>query len=351
MAVSINSRSQYDTPRKNQIIGARLAGAKISEIAQMFGMPWSSVNEIWKRYLRTGTTDNATRSGRPSKVTPHICRRLVRLVKKNRRLPFPEVAKLLTPKVCGRTVSRVLAKEGIHRRKARLAPYLKKEHKEKRMGWARPFKSWTMEEFRHIIFSDECYIHIGGSPGAVYVSRTPDEADLEECFAPRFETSPVKIMVWACVMLGCKGPIVVLDYPGGQGGGMNSERYQDQVLEGALLDFYTEKSLELGEVYFQQDNARCHTSKSTMNWFERNAVQVFPHPPSSPDLNPMENIWAELKRRIRCRSHLPTNAEELKQAVFEAWDSLTMEDTDKFVQSMPNRVQAVLAAKGGNTHY
>lgn len=351
MATSKTSRSQYDTPTKNQVIGARLSGAKISEIAQMFGMPWSSVNDIWKRYLRSGTTYNALRCGRPLKASPRMCRRIVRTVKKDRRLPLPEVAKLLSPKLSARTIRRALAREGIHRRKARRAPYLTEEHRKMRMGWAQAFRLWNMDQFKHIIFSDECYIHIGGSPGAVYVSRTPEEADLQECYAPRFQQSPVKIMVWACVMFGCKGPIAVLDYPGGKGGGMNSERYQEQVLAGKLLDFYCEKSLELGEVYFQQDNARCHASKSTKKWLERNAIMVFPHPPSSPDVNPMENLWAELKRRIRSRPRLPTSVEELKRAVLEAWDSLTVEDINKFVGSMPNRVQAVLAAKGGNTHY
>ena len=39
-------------------------------------------------------------------------------------------------------------------------------------------------------------------------------------------------------MEGRKGPLVVLEYPGGKGGGMNSKRYCEQVLEKALGDFY-----------------------------------------------------------------------------------------------------------------
>lgn len=35
-----------------------------------------------------------------------------------------------------------------------------------------------------------------------------------------------------------RGPLLVLEYPGGKGGGMNGQRYQDQALNGILWDFY-----------------------------------------------------------------------------------------------------------------
>lgn len=351
MSITESSRSEYDTPIKNQVIGARLSGLKYSEISRLFDIPWSSVKDIWMRYLERHTTYNLPRSGRPTKVTPHARRRMLRFIRKNRRLPLHEASKVMSPKISARTLRRVLASEGIHRRRARKAPYLTKEHKSQRLDWAQALSSWNEADFGKVIFSDECYIHVGGTPGTVYVSRSSDEADLEECYAPKFEQSSVKVMVWACIMLGCKGPLLVLDFPGGKGGGMNSERYQDQVLNGALWDFYVQKSFELGQVYFQQDNARCHKSKSTMKWFDRNGVMLFLHPPSSPDLNPIENLWYELKRRIRLRPHTPTSIAELKQAVLEAWDSFTVDDINKFVKSMPNRVNAVLSAKGGNIRY
>ena len=40
-----------------------------------------------------------------------------------------------------------------------------------------------------------------------------------------FKQSSIRVMVWGCIMNGQKGPLVVLEYPGGKGGGMNSSRY------------------------------------------------------------------------------------------------------------------------------
>ena len=46
-----------------------------------------------------------------------------------------------------------------------------------------------------------------------------------------FKQSSIWIMVWTCIMQGYKGPLVVLDYPGGRGRGMTADRYQTLVLE------------------------------------------------------------------------------------------------------------------------
>ena len=80
---------------------------------------------------------------------------------------------------------------------------------------------------------------------------------------PKFKQSNLRIMVWGCIMKHKKGPFVVLEYLGGRRGGMTSARYQQQVLEPVLLDFYHVMGRECGQVLFQQDGASSHTSKST----------------------------------------------------------------------------------------
>ena len=74
-------------------------------------------------------------------------------------------------------------------------------------------------------------------------------------------------MVWGCIMKGRKGLLVVLEYPGGRGGGMNSMHYQEQVLDGVLKEFYCQVFKKESGVEFQQDRAASHPSKSTMKWF------------------------------------------------------------------------------------
>lgn len=74
-------------------------------------------------------------------------------------------------------------------------------------------------------------------------------------------------MVWACAIHDRKGPLVVLDHPGGQDGGMTGAWYRDQVLEPYLRPFVTEMTAEHHtSIQFQQDNAPSHTAKLTKAW-------------------------------------------------------------------------------------
>ncbi|KAF4622542.1 hypothetical protein D9613_008979 [Agrocybe pediades] len=149
-------------------------------------------------------------------------------------------------------------------------------------------------------------------------------------------------------MKGRKGPLVVLEYPGGRGGGMNSKRYREQVLDPVLKSFYKRVSKKQDGVEFQQDNAPSHRSKTTRQWFSDNQVRLFYHPPNSPDLNPIERVWWEIKKRLKDREQIPTTAEQLIVAVKEIWNELPVQEIDKHIDSMGKRAKAIFATKGGH---
>ena len=169
-----------------------------------------------------------------------------------------------------------------------------------------------------IIWSDEAYIYVADDQDHIFVTCRTDEEFLDECLVPTFKQSPICVMVWACIMDGRKGPLVVLEYPGGKGGEMNTKRYCEQVLEGAMLEFYEEMVKEHGHVQFQQDNASCHQSKKMKSWFSNYNIPLFYHPPNSPNLSPIEPVWHELKKIIHALPHPPSTVDSLKAAVVAA---------------------------------
>jgi hypothetical protein len=207
------------------------------------------------------------------------------------------------------------------------------------------------EEYGTVAFSDECYVYMDDRHGRVYVTRREDEAWDEDCIVPTFKQSSVRVMVWGCIIKGQKGPLVVLEYPGGKGGGMTAARYQEQVLDCVLMDFLDEMKVKKGDVIFQQDNATSHKAKQTQNWFKAHGIKLLFHPANSPDLNAIKHVWHELKCRLCNLPHHPTNVEQLKEVMQRIWDEIDIEDIDKCIDRMPQVVEALRKAKGGHTKF
>ena len=80
-----------------------------------------------------------------------------------------------------------------------------------------------------------------------------------------------------------------------------------------------------------------------------NGVTVLDWPPCSQDVNPIENLWRDLK--VATNSHHLRDGEELWEAVQTAWTEIPGDRMRTLVESIPRRIEAVRKAKGGNTKY
>ncbi len=100
---------------------------------------------------------------------------------------------------------------------------------------------------------------------------------------------------------------------------------------------------------FQQDLAPAHSAKATSTWFKDHGITVLNWPANSPDLNPIENLWGIVKRKMRYAR--PNNAEELKATIRAIWALITPEQCHRLIDSMPRLIAAVIQAKGAPTKY
>lgn len=100
---------------------------------------------------------------------------------------------------------------------------------------------------------------------------------------------------------------------------------------------------------FMHDNDPKHTSRLVKNWLMVNRVNVMDWPPQSPDLNPIEHLWGDVKHAIKgCKFG---TKDELWAGVESAWKSIPVERCQRLVESMQRRCSSVLGAKGYPTKY
>ena len=106
-----------------------------------------------------------------------------------------------------------------------------------------------------------------------------------------------------------------------------------------------------GPFLFQHDCAPVHKARSITTWMREFGVDELDWPGQSPDLNPIEHLWDELERRLRARPSRPTSVCDLTNALLEEWSKILIKTLLNLVESLPRRVEAVIAAKGGPTSY
>ncbi len=100
---------------------------------------------------------------------------------------------------------------------------------------------------------------------------------------------------------------------------------------------------------FQHDDDPKHTTKATKEWLKKKHIKVLEWPSQSPDLNPIENLWRELK--VQVAKHQPQNLNDLERIYKEEWDKIPPEMCANLVANYKKRLTSVIANKGFATKY
>jgi transposase len=129
---------------------------------------------------------------------------------------------------------------------------------------------------------------------------------------------------------------------------MNSDEYI-QVLQANLLPFLEDN--EENRLIFQQDNAAIHKSNATTDWLIQHNINVLKWPACSPDMNPIENLWGILVRRVYAENKQYQSVNELQIAIIQAWEGIQVDTLRQLVRSMPNRLFELIQSNGGPTRY
>ena len=148
--------SELSLATRNQVIGMFRANMKKSAIAREMGLGVSTVHYIISNYLKYGSVNSAPRSGRPSKLGERDVRRLIQTIKKDRKATIQDIHEKLSIDASKRTIQRKLLSLGIRSRSAIRKPFISNVNARKRLMWCRSYQSWSLKDWKRVIWSDEC---------------------------------------------------------------------------------------------------------------------------------------------------------------------------------------------------
>ncbi|CAJ0925965.1 unnamed protein product [Ranitomeya imitator] len=129
---------------------------------------------------------------------------------------------------------------------------------------------------------------------------------------------------------------------------MNGAMYRE-ILSANLLPSARALNMKRGWV-FQHDNDPKHTARATTKeWLRKKHFKVLEWPSQSPDLNPIENLWGELKVRVAKRK--AKNITALEEICMEEWANIPTTVCGNLVKTYRKRLTSVIANKGYITKY
>ena len=128
---------------------------------------------------------------------------------------------------------------------------------------------------------------------------------------------------------------------------MTSELYV-MILDKTLVPFIAEMFPTNHKV--MQDNDPKHVSEYTQEYFVRKNINWWRTPPESPDLNPIENLWHELKEFIR-REIKPTTKDQLVHGIKAFWKTVDKAKCNKYIDHLKKVVPKVIELDGDATGY
>lgn len=329
---------------RQKIINFHKSKHSYGDISKRLGIPRSTVQYVIKKFKQFGTVESLPGRGRKPKLSPRTVRKLVRDVDINPRIVVKDIAQDLETQgisVSPRTIQRCLNKNGLHGRRPRRTPLHKPRHVAARLNFAETFLDKENNFWDRVLWSDETKVELFGHNNVKKIWRKDGEAFLPKNTVPTVKHGGGSMMFWGCFSSAGPGKLIAIK------GIMKSSDYIT-ILDENLKQ--SAKDLRLGRRFtFQQDNDPKHTSKATTAWFQKSNIQVLPWPSMSPDLNPIENLWAELKMRINGRA--PKNLQELEHVAIEEWGNIPTETCSNIIGNYRKRLLKVIKMKGHAIDY
>ena len=163
----MSHRHELNDFQKGQIIALE-PYLSHAEISRELAIPRQTIVDFIGRSKSRESIDNLPRSGRPRKTSEATDRWLIREAESESHLPFKELKNITNIDV---TTHRRLQEAGIRKWRAVKRALLTQKHADKRLKWAKAHHHWTVEDWMHVLWSDECAVQKDCQQSTMWVFR------------------------------------------------------------------------------------------------------------------------------------------------------------------------------------
>lgn len=314
-------------------------------IAAIYNVSHSVINRAIQRQLNRGNVRHGHGGGRRRLLGPAQSRFLIRT---SRRNPTKNATQLqvalraVAGPLSTQTIRRTLHAAGMRARRRVCCPQLMPVHRRNRLAWANEHGNWDIEEWRRCLFSDESRFTLYRPDGRIMVWRQENEQFREAMREERVAFGGGGVTIWGGISLDGRTELMVTRQS------INAERYRDLCLIPHIIPYAN----NIGNAFILvDDNARPHRARLINNFLEDNDIRRLNWPARSPDMNPIEHVWARLGRQLSLQDEPPQTIEHLVDALHVQWRAIPQVFIRNLIESMPRRLAAVVEARGGPTHY
>ena len=330
---------QLSEIERSAIIALHKIGWTGQRIAQELHCDEHAVTRWVRRWEETRSLEDNERSGRPRSTTDDTDQDMMLYSDAHVTATPRDIVHALELDVDRRTVRRRLNEVGLR------SCVQRAEHENvlARLSFAEGCSRWSEDDWARVLFSDETHFYLGHH-GREYVNR-PVGAALDPKYTRKDnEQLKGKVTLWGCICAKGLGHAELYDES------LTAHRYQSILalnLQSSAEAFWPGR--DRGQWWFQQDGASPHTAGTSQVWFHNHGIDVIDWPAWSPDLNPIEELWNDLKVRVYSRhAH---SMEELERYVTEEWAATDLGFISHICRSMPHRLQLVIENHGHKIPY
>uniref|UniRef100_H2MNT5 Tc1-like transposase DDE domain-containing protein n=1 Tax=Oryzias latipes TaxID=8090 RepID=H2MNT5_ORYLA len=324
-----NRRRELDI--RNKIIDNHRKGKGYKTISKQLEVPVTTVAHIIQKFKTHGTVANLPGRGRKRKIEDKLRRRIVGTVSKELITTSKDIKGELLDQgtsVSDRTIRCCLSQSGLHGRRSRRSPLLKVNHKKARLEFAKMHVDKPQSFWENVLWTDETKLELFGKAHQLYVRRLKNEAYNQKNTVPTVKHGRGSVLFWGCSAASGIGCLEIVQ------GKMKSQDYQG-ILDRNVLPSVRKLGLSPRSWVFQQDNDPKHTAKNIQEWLREKRWTIRKWPSMSPDLNPIEHLWTELKHAI-WRRH-PSNLRQLEQFAHEEWAKTPVDRCRRLIDKYRNR--------------